>query len=153
MGSQSTQENRTTGWAERGGWEGGHWLQCRRVAQTRPEAAYRVKASAHQSRSVLVWPEGLGDGPVSDGNARLWVWPHVDEFMAAVPRLEVEIWLHKGVCGSRNVITLLRYGHFHKKNEHKPFWTLHIQALSVHITLTSNSPSPTSGGSGPVFSK
>ena len=41
----------------------------------------------HQRGGVLVRPEGLGDGPVSDGHARLRVGPHVDELVAAVPGL------------------------------------------------------------------
>lgn len=46
--------------------------------------------SAHQGGRILVGPEGLRDGPVADGNPRLRVGSHVDEFMATVPRLRAE---------------------------------------------------------------
>lgn len=51
---------------------------------------HSVSCSAHQCRGVLVRPEGLWDWPVSHRNARLWVGPHIDELVAAVPRLQAE---------------------------------------------------------------
>lgn len=51
---------------------------------------HSVSCSAHQGRGVLVRPEGLWDWPVSHRNARLRVGPHVDELVAAVPRLQAE---------------------------------------------------------------
>lgn len=45
---------------------------------------------AHQSRRVLVWPEGLWYGPMPNWHPCLWVRPHVDEFVATVPRMWAE---------------------------------------------------------------
>lgn len=51
---------------------------------------YYESCSAHQGRRVLVGPEGLWDWPVTHRNARLRVGPHIDELVAAVPRLQAE---------------------------------------------------------------
>lgn len=51
---------------------------------------HSVSCSAHQGRGVLVRPEGLWDGPVSQRNACLRVGPHIDELVATVPRLQTE---------------------------------------------------------------
>lgn len=121
MGSQSTQEKRTTGWAERGGWEENRKKssdpsvlqnqgrfkeiiklrlssQCwtpdsSQVGRTAPNTRggnSDVSSSSHQGWRVLVWPEGLWNGPVAHWNPRLWVWSHIYEFMAAVPGLRAE---------------------------------------------------------------
>lgn len=123
MGSQSTQEKRTTGWAERGGWEENRkqssdpsllqnqgrfkenqiikqslsslcwppdYSQAERTATNRGGRNRDVSSASHQGWWILVRPEGLWDGPVAHWNPRLWVWSHIDEFVAAVPGLRAE---------------------------------------------------------------
>lgn len=58
---------------------------------------------SYQCRGVLVWPEGLGDGPVADRNTRFRVRPHVDELVTTMPRLHTRlerlgsgIWTERG---------------------------------------------------------
>ena len=69
-------------------------MQCSELHQTLNNGS---PGSPHQGGGVLVGPEGLGDGPVSDGHTGLGVGADVDELVAAVPRLGARLHLRGSV--------------------------------------------------------
>lgn len=125
IGSQSTQEKRTTGWAVRGGWEhkkhrDRFYYILRLIPSLWQRPPFRPcvsffqlinkykEISAHQSRWILIGPKRLRYWPMTDRDACFWVGPHVDKFVTAVPRLWREerhrtTRLHRVICKTKGL--------------------------------------------------